>query len=119
LGAPSAHGVVLVFNESNPFHAAGPIHYVRLAGEVIQKPHGADRRFPHIQGMVYFSWRVTTFDEKTGKNMPFWVPAQVRGDAAGDVKGFQEDLRIGWYQYVERMSGAPVVSHHRETGWPK
>jgi hypothetical protein len=82
LSVPSAHGVVLIFNEGNPLHAAGPQHFARLAGEVIQKPRSGERRFPHIQGMVYFSFRtIETFDEQTQKPMPFWLPAQVRGDA--------------------------------------
>jgi hypothetical protein len=92
----------------------------RLVGEVIQKPQSSgDRRFPHIQGMVYFSFRtIETFDEQTQKYRPFWLPAQVRGDAVEEVKRFQDDLKQGWCQYIERMSGVPVVSHHRETGWP-
>ncbi len=116
---PSAHGVVLIFNEGNPLHAASPQHFARLMGEVIQKPLSGERRFPHIQGMVYFSFRtIETFDEQTRKYMPFWLPAQVRGDAVEEVKRFQDDLKVGWWQYVERMSGVPVLSHYRETGWP-
>jgi len=119
LSIPAAHGVVLIFNEGNPLHAASPQHFARLVGEVIQKPYSGERRFPHIQGMVYFSFRtIETFDEQTQKCMPFWLPAQVRGDAVEEVKRFQDDLKLGWCQYLERMSGVPVVSHHRETGWP-
>jgi len=116
---PSAHGVVLIFNEGNPLHAASPKHFARLVGKVIQKPCSGERRFPHIQGMVYFSFQtIETFDEQTQKYMPFWLPPQVRGDAVEAVKRFQDDLKVGWCQYVERMSGVPIVSHHRETGWP-
>lgn len=119
LSDPSAHGVVLIFNESDPLHAASPQHFARLVGEVIQKPHSGERRFPHIQGMVYFSFRtIETFDEQTQKYMSIWLPAQVRGDTVREVKRFQYDLGLGWRQYVERMSGVPVVNHHRETGWP-
>jgi hypothetical protein len=119
LSIPSAHGVVLIFNEGNPLHAASPQDFARLAGEVIQKPNSAERRFPHIQGMVYFSFRtIETFDEQTQEYMPFWLPAQVRGDAVEGVKRFQDDLKLGWCQYVERMSGVPVVTHQRETDWP-
>jgi hypothetical protein len=118
LSLSSAHGVVLLFNEGNPLHAASPQHFARLAGEVIQKPASGERRFPHIQGMVYFSFHVQTFDEQTQKYMPFWHPAQVRGDSVEAIEHFQEDLKKGWYQYIEKMSGAAVVSHHRETGWP-
>jgi hypothetical protein len=110
LSVPSAHGVVLIFNEGNPLHATSPQHFARLAGEVIQKPHSGERRFPHIQGLVYFSFgAVKTFDEQTQKYMPFWLPAQVRGDAVEEITRFQHDLKLGWYQYVERMTGAPVV----------
>jgi len=111
--------VVLIFNEGNPLHAAGPQHYARLAGEVIQKPKSGGRRFPNIQGMVYFSFgTVETFDDQTQQRMPFWLPAQVRGDSVEEVKRFQDDLKLGWYQHIEHMIGAPVISHHRETGWP-
>jgi hypothetical protein len=119
LSIPSAHGVVLIFNEGNPLHARSPQDFALLAGEVIQKPLSGGRRFPHIQGMVYFSFRtIETFDEQTQQSMPFWLPAQVRGDAVEEVKRFQDDLKLRWWQYVERMSGVPVLSHHRETGWP-
>jgi hypothetical protein len=118
LSLPSAHGVVLLFNEGNPLHAASPQHFGRLVGEVIQKPRSGERRFPHIQGIIYFSLRVPSFDEQTQKRMPFWFPAQVQGDSVEEIKHFQEDLKRGWYQYIEIMSGAAVVSHHRETGWP-
>jgi hypothetical protein len=119
LSLPSAHGVVLLFNEGNPLHAARPQHFGRLVGELIQKPRSGERRhFPYIQGIIYFSLRVPTFDEQTQKRMPFWFPAQVQGDSVEEIKHFQEDLKRGWYQYIEKMSGAAVVSHHRETGWP-
>ena len=119
LSIPSAHGLVLIFNEGNPLHAAAPQHFAMLAGKVIQKPQSGERRFPHIQGMVYFSFEtIKTFYEQTEKYMPFWFPVQVRGDAVEDIKGFQDDLKLGWYQYVEKMTGAPVITHHRETGWP-
>jgi hypothetical protein len=120
LNVPSANGVVLIFNESNHLHT-GPQHFGRLAGEVIQKPKaGAERKFPHIQGMVYFSLgAVTTSDEQTGKDMQFWMPAQVAGEHVEQVKLFQDDLKRGWFQYVDKMTGTSVVSHHRETGWPE
>jgi len=119
LSVPSAPGVVLIFNEANPMHAVDPVHFARLAGEVIQKPQAGERRFPNIQGLVYFSFKtIETFDEQTQKFMPFWIPAQVRGDSVEDVKRFQDDLKNGWYKYIEKKRGTSVVSHHRETGWP-
>jgi hypothetical protein len=121
MSIPSAHGVVLIFNEGNPLHAASPQHFARLAGEVIQKPlQSGERRFPYIQGMVYFSFRtIETLDEQAQKYMPFWLPAQVSGDAVEEIRRFQDDLKQGWYRYVEKMSGVPVVGLHRETGWPE
>jgi hypothetical protein len=119
LSIPSAHGVMLVFNEGNFLHVGSPQHFARLLGYVIQKGEADERRFPHIQGAVCFSFRtVETFDEQTQRFMPFWLPAQVRGDSVEAVKHFQDDLKKGWYQYIKRMSGVSVVSHHRETGWP-
>jgi hypothetical protein len=119
LSVPSAHGVVLLFNEGNPLHAHSLQDYMRLVGNVIQKPDGGARRFPHIDGVIYFSLgTVEVFDEQTQSYMPFWFPAQVSGDSVAEVRRFQDDLKKGWYQHVERKTGAPVVSHHRETGWP-
>ncbi|MGA2849310.1 MAG: hypothetical protein ABSE46_09955 [Terracidiphilus sp.] len=119
LSVPSANGIILIFNEGNPLHARGPEHFARLVGEVIQKPQAGGRRFPHVQGMVYFSFgSITTFDQQTQKSMPFWLPAQVRGDHVEEIKLFQNDLKLGWYRFVEAVSGAPVVPHHRETNWP-
>jgi hypothetical protein len=116
---PSANGVVLIFNEGNPLHAVSPQHYARLVGEVIQKPRSGERRFPHIQGMTYFSFdAIRTLDEQTQKYMPFWLSAQVMGDAVKEITQFQDDLKQGWYQYVERVTVSPVIAHHRETGWP-
>lgn len=119
LKIPSANGVALIFNEGNPLHAASPQHFAQLVGEVIQKPRSGERRFPHVQGLIYFSFgAIQTLDEQSQKSMPFWLPAQVRGDSANEIKRFQDDLKRGFYQYVERTTGRPVVAHHRETGWP-
>jgi hypothetical protein len=118
LGLPDALGIVLIFNSSNPLHASSPQHYARLVGEVIQKPKDEARRFPHIDGMIYFSYHVTTFDEETQTHMPFWHPTQVRGESVQKIKRFQDDLKLAWYAHIEQMSGATVVPHHRETGWP-
>jgi hypothetical protein len=120
LSIPSAHGIVLIFNENSPLHAVSPQHFGRLVGEVIQKPQSSGkRRFPHIQGMVYFSSEtMQTYDEQTKQYMPFWSHAQVRGDSAEQVARFQSDLKQGWYKFVERITGASVVAHKRETGWP-
>ncbi|HEY6988273.1 MAG TPA: hypothetical protein VH369_07815 [Bryobacteraceae bacterium] len=118
LAIPSAHGVILIFNEGNPLHALDPRHNARLVGEVIQKPKLGHRRFPNIQGMVYFSFgTIKTFDEQIQQHMPFWLSAQVRSDSVEEVKRFQDDLKLGWYQHIERMIGALVRSHYRETGW--
>lgn len=119
LSLPDTHGIMLIFNAGNPLHALAPQHYAELVGEVIQKSNDQVRRFPHIDGLIYFSFDVTTFDEQTQKHMPFWHPAQVRGDSVDGVKRFQQDLKVAWCSYVEQMTGAKVVSHHRETGWPK
>jgi hypothetical protein len=112
---PSAHGVLLLFNQGNPLHSASPEHAGRLIGEVIQK----SGRFPHIQGLVYFSLHVPTLDEQTQKTMPFWFPAQVRGDSVEAVQRFQQALKEAWFEFIERVTGATVVSHRRETGWPE
>ena len=120
LGAQSARGVVLLFNEGNRLHAYSIQHYMRLVGEVVQKPAGdGRRRFAHIDGVVYFSLdTVEVFDELTRQHMPFWFPAQVAGDSVSEIVRFQEDLKSAWFRYIKEQTGAEVVSHRRETGWP-
>ena len=119
LSIPSADGLVLIFNESNFLHTS-PEHFAELAGVVIQKQKsGAERRFPHIQGMVYFSFdTVTTQDGQAGKEMSFWMPAQVQGESAERIKRFQEALKKGWYRHIETTTGRSVVSHLRDMRWP-
>lgn len=121
LSLSSANGVILIFNNGNPLHAANLHAFAEILGHVIQETESqsGEHRFPHIQGAIYFSLNVHTIDPETKKSMPFFFPMQVRGPAADSVRRFQEDFRRGWYEMLEAVNGVPVVLHDRKTGWPE
>src|SRR5207253_7501339 len=61
-------------------------------------------RFPHIDGVCYFSYRVGTKDEGT----PFWASGIV---AQSDpmMSAFQKKLRSGWFAYLSKVTRQPVM----------
>ena len=101
---PKAKGLLLIANDGNLLHTS-PIDYMILVSRVLQKtkPTG-ERRFPHIRGVVYLSYRIKSKDE----GMPFWVPGQLDPTADADMREFQEKLRRGWFLYVANLTGHPV-----------
>jgi hypothetical protein len=107
----SAKGLVLIFNDNNLLHN-NPKDYAQLVATVMRKRTQAGAlRFPHIQGIVYFSFvSVKAQDE----GMSFWLPIQVKNkmeDDASDIEQFQLELREGWYAYIGKRFGAPVRQH--------
>jgi hypothetical protein len=111
LNLSSAKGLVLIFNDNNVLHNS-PKDYARLIATVVRKrtPEGV-LRYPHIQGVVYFSFvSVKARDE----GMSFWLPIQVKNkmeDDASDIEQFQLELREGWYAFVGKKFGKPVRQH--------
>jgi hypothetical protein len=111
LNLSSAKGLVLIFNDNNVLHNS-PKDYARLIATVVRKrtPEGV-LRYPHIQGIVYFSFvSVKARDE----GMSFWLPIQVKNkmeDDASDIEQFQLELREGWYAFVGKKFGKPVRQH--------
>jgi hypothetical protein len=102
LNMPDAKGLLLVFNQGNPLHNR-PKDFRLLTASVLRKRDKEKaRRFPHINGLVYFS-----FDSvKTEKeNMNFWAALQLQTEANEDVtsmRDFQKELELAWYAFVER-----------------
>jgi hypothetical protein len=107
---PTAKGILLVANDGNFLHT-DPLDYLNLMAIVFKKrgPNG-EPRFPHIDGVVYFSYRVPI----RGEPFPFWVPAHLKPDER--VLSFQEKLRIGWFSYVAKTNGVPVNEILRKVG---
>lgn len=73
-----------------------------LVARVLSKltPDGA-KRFPHIDGVVYFSHRIRT--QKEG--LPFWVAGYTKQGGDPHMTAFQERLRLGWYSYLRKTNG--------------
>jgi hypothetical protein len=96
-------GLLLIVNEGNFLHT-DPVNYMILVSRVLNKRKDGRARFPHIDGVVYFSHRVGSKDE----GIPFWAP----GTAAVDdpmMKKFLEKLRSGWMSYLSEVTGQHIV----------
>src|ERR1700730_355045 len=64
-GSPEAKGVMPIANDGNFLHT-GPADYLNLVARVLQKRKPDDPpRFPHIDGVIYFSYRVPMRGERT------------------------------------------------------
>jgi hypothetical protein len=112
LNLPWAQGLLLIFNQGNFLHNR-PQDFQRLVWKVLRKkmPNGKEPRFPHVHGVVYFSYETVKTQEQ---NMSFWAPGRfplVPGDEMKPMERFQKDLQQGWYAYVEKISGRPVRQH--------
>lgn len=108
---PSAKGVVLIANGSNPYHDH-PDSFRRLIAEVLRKrtPTG-DLRFPHINGAVYFSFNdVKSRDE----GMYFWANLQMKrapDEDTSPLAKFQTGLQQGWYRYIQTRTDLEIRQH--------
>lgn len=68
LKLPNAKGLLLIANDGNLLHTS-PTDYMILVSRVLQKKRqNGEQRFPHILGVVYFSYRIGSRDE----GMPFF-----------------------------------------------
>lgn len=94
-----ARGLVLIANDGNFLHTS-PMDYMTLVARVLaKKDQNGQPRFPHIHGVVYFSYRIRSRDE----GLPFWFAGQVeRGDPA--MMAFQQRLQQGWFAYLSKTS---------------
>jgi len=96
-------GLLLIANDGNFLHT-DPTNYMILVSRVLKKRKNGEPRFPHIDGVVYFSYRIGSKNE----GAPFWAPGIVN---AGDtvMSAFQHKLREGWFAYVSRLLRNPVM----------
>jgi len=108
LNRPDALGLLFVFNQANPLHDH-PKDFRLLLGEVLCKRDSTRQlRFPHIDGVVYFSFETVKSDPE---QMSFWAPMQLRETLEQDVTAmqtFQRQLRDAWYAFVETHFGKKV-----------
>jgi hypothetical protein len=96
-------GLLLIANDGNFLHT-DPTNYMILVSRVLKKRKDGKPRFPHIDGVCYFSYRVGTKDE----GMPFWVSGIV---AQSDpiMSAFQKKLSSGWFAYLAKVTRQPVM----------
>jgi hypothetical protein len=109
LTLPTAKGLLLIANDGNLLHTS-PIDYMILISRVLQKktPTG-ERQFPHISGVVYFSYQITS----RGEGMPFWISGHTAPSGDTEMQEFQGWLRCRWYSYIEQVTGRRVTEVHR------
>jgi len=107
LNMPDAKGLVLIFNQANSLHNR-PKDFRLLTASVLRKrDKDKVRRFPHIHGLVYFSYDTVKTETE---NMNFWAPLQLT-DGNEDVtpmKDLQRELEHAWYAFVEKKWGKTV-----------
>jgi hypothetical protein len=93
---PSAKGIVLIANDGNFLHTE-PADYLGLIARVLgKKTQEGGPRFTHIDGVIYFSYRVPVRNEA----YPFWAPGYLSLDPR--VREFQDDLQTGWFAHLHR-----------------
>lgn len=103
LSRADAKGLLVVANDGN-FLQTSPTDYMILVSRVLQKKtQSGERQYPHISGVVYFSFRVPSRDE----GLPFWVNGDINGDT--EIRGLQLKLKRGWFSYLGQITGRPVT----------
>jgi hypothetical protein len=114
LSLADARGLVLVFNHGNFLHN-NPNDFRVLTGSVLRKrDKEKERRFPHIHGLVYFSYDSV---KSVKENMNFWAAMQLKTAPDDDVtqmRDLQKELQQAWYAFVEKKWGKKVRQFSRE-----
>lgn len=104
-----AKGLLLIVNDGNFLHTA-PLEFMTIVARVLQQRTAqGERKFPHIRGIVYFSYRVLA----AGEPNLFWVPGTLEPAADADLQAFQNKLRIEWFAYFTRIIGRPITEDAR------
>lgn len=108
LNLPDAQGLLLVFNQGNALHNR-PTDFRLLTASVLRKRNkDKGRRFPHIHGLVYFSYDSVKTEKE---NMNFWLALHLKADATEDMTqmvDFQKQLQQARYAFVEHKWGKKV-----------
>jgi hypothetical protein len=101
-------GLLLIANDGNFLHT-DPRNFMILVSRVLKKKKDGKPRFPHIDGVCYFSYRVRTKAE----GMPFWVSGIVaESDPAMSV--FQRKLNSAWLAYLSKITQQPVMELRKD-----
>jgi hypothetical protein len=105
LQLPNAKGLLLIANDGNLLHTS-PKDYMILISRVLQKktPTG-ELQFPHILGVIYFSYRIGSAVE----GMPFWFAGDTTLGGDVEMRALQERLSQAWFSNVEQATGQPVT----------
>jgi hypothetical protein len=96
-------GLLLIANDGNFLHT-DPVNYMILVSRLLQKKKDGKPRFPHIDGVVYFSYRIRSKNE----GLPFWLPGTMAEDDRV-MSEFQTKLRNGWFGYLSTITRQPVM----------
>ena len=87
---PNAKGLLLIANDGNCLHTSVTDYMILVSRVLAKKMPTGERRFPHIQGVVYFSYRARSLAE----GMPFsWRPRNRWTCPFSDIK---VELQVTW-----------------------
>ncbi|HET9406012.1 MAG TPA: hypothetical protein VFO39_02130 [Candidatus Sulfotelmatobacter sp.] len=100
-------GLLLIANDGNFLHTE-PMNYMTLVARVLKKRKNGLPRFPHIDAVVYFSYRVASKEE----GLPFWVPG-ITEQHDPEVSAFLDRLSNGWGAYLSKVTGRPFAQISR------
>lgn len=97
---PEARGLLLIANDGNLLHTS-PRDYMNFVARVLaKKAKDGAPRFPHIHGVVYFSYRIRSRDE----GLPFWISGYTSRGGDPHMTAFQHRLLSGWFSYLSRIT---------------
>jgi hypothetical protein len=104
-----AKGLLLIVNDGNMLHTA-PLVFMNLVARILQRRTAqGERKYSHIRGVVYFSYRISA----AGEPNLFWVPGTLEPAADADLQAFQNKLRTEWFAYFARIIGGPITEDAR------
>jgi hypothetical protein len=102
-------GLLLIANDGNFLHT-DPMNFMILVSRVLKKKNDGKPRFPHIDGVCYFSYRVGTKDE----GMPFWASGVV-AESDPAMSAFQKKLSGAWLAYLSKITRQPIMELRKDT----
>jgi hypothetical protein len=105
LNAPEAKGLLLIANNGNLLHTS-PEDYMNLVARALaKKTQNGEPQFPHILGVVYFSYKVMA----AGENAPFWYAGNTNPNGDEQMQGLQNQLMKGWWDYFGRTTRQNIL----------
>src|SRR5216683_1890469 len=105
----AAKGLLLIVNDGNFLHTV-PVNFMISVGRILQKKDElCQSRFPHIRGVVYFSYRIPA----AGDPALFWLPGTMEPAADADLSTFQDRLQREWFAYFASLVRRPVTTSPR------